>query len=86
MRPILGLTEGLPRDILEGIVVEAIYKHRHLRDIAELRHAEIRKLAEGAGGSVRSAYVRAMIDMHAQQTVLSALLDVLGYVPEVPAG
>lgn len=31
------------------------------------------------------AYVRAMIDVHAQQTVLSTLLDVLGHVPETPA-
>ncbi len=69
------------------IVVEAIHKHRYLRDIAELCHAESRRLADldDPEGQTHSAYIRAMIDMHAQQTVLSTLLDVLGYVPEVPA-
>ncbi|WP_287314326.1 transcriptional repressor TraM [Mesorhizobium sp.] len=37
-------------------------------------------------GPARIAYVTAMIDMHAQQTVVSTLLDVLGHIPLVPAG
>lgn len=88
MRPIIRLAETLPTPVLKTIVIEAIYKHRHLRDIAELRHVHGCNDAEcnRAGGSGRSAYVRAMIDMHAQQMVLSALLDVLGYVPETSAG
>ena len=32
----------------------------------------------------RLAYIRTMIDCHAQQACLSALLDVLGYVPDMP--
>lgn len=84
MRPIVGLTESLPKDILESIVVEAIYKHRYLRDVAEHRHAESRRSSAKAAADepARTAYVRAMIDVHAQQTVLSTLLDVLGYVPK----
>lgn len=87
LRPIIGLTSGLPKSTLESIVVEAIRKHRFLRDIAEMRHEESRQHAgpDGAVGAAAAAYVRAMIDVHAQQTVLSTLLDVLGYVPEVPA-
>ncbi len=87
LRPIIGLTKGLPKSTLESIVIEAIRKHRFLRDIAEMRHAESNH-HPGPDGSVTApaaAYVRAMIDLHAQQTVLSTLLDVLGYVPEVPA-
>ncbi len=83
LRPIVGLTANLPKDILETIVVEAIYKHRFLRDIAELRHADSRRVAESDGR--RTAYIKAMIDVHAQQTVLSTLLGVLGYVPTMPA-
>ena len=88
MRPIVGLTESLPKDILESIVVEAIYKHRYLRDIAEHRHAESRRNAANAPASepARMAYLRAMIEVHAQQTVLSTLLDVLGYVPKTSEG
>ncbi|MBR0945721.1 hypothetical protein JQ563_32220 [Bradyrhizobium liaoningense] len=81
-------TDGnLPKDILETIVVEAIYKHRFLRDIAELRHADSRRVAESDGsvGLARTAYIKAMIDVHARQTVLSTLLGVLGYVPTMPA-
>lgn len=87
MRPIAGLAEGLSKDVLEGIVVEAIHKHRYLRDIAEFRHKESHRLVDcdATRGPAHSAYVRAMIDVHAQQTVLSVLLDVLGYVPKVPA-
>ncbi len=84
MRPIVGLTETLPKDVLEGIVVEAMYRHRYLRDVADLRHADI---CQGEPSlQARSAYVRAMIDMHAQQTVLSTLLAVLGYIPKTPKG
>lgn len=87
MRPIVGLTESLPKEALEAIVVEAIYRHRHLHDIAELRHAESRRSSERGhhDGDARTAYVRAMIDVHAQQAVLSALLEVLGFVPEAPS-
>lgn len=85
--PIVGLTEDLPKELLEPIVVEAIHKHRYLRDVAELRHAESRprRGRTEVSEQARSAYIRAMIDVHAQQTVLSTLLDVLGYVPKVPA-
>lgn len=34
-------------------------------------------------GAPRLAYIEAMIDMHAQQIVVSTLLDVLGYIPAV---
>ncbi len=87
LRPIVGLTKGLPKSVLEPMVVEAIRKHRFLRDLAEMRQAEAQEYEEASGAvsPSRAAYIRAMIDMHAQQTVLSTLLDVLGYIPEVPA-
>ncbi len=65
--------------------MEAMLRHRFLRDVAELRSAELRDQASGreAFGSARLAYISAMIECHAQQACLSTLLDVLGYVPEI---
>jgi hypothetical protein len=87
LRPIIGLTENLPKDDLERITIEAIKSHRRLRDVAEERWEQCSMeppdpLAETVGAE-RVAYITAMIDMHAQQTVLSTLLDVLGHIPSV---
>ncbi|MGA0565374.1 transcriptional repressor TraM [Ancylobacter sp. VNQ12] len=87
LRPVVGLTENLPRRDLEQITIQAIKIHRSLRDAADARYEEWRKSPPVTGcetvGPSRIAYVTAMIDMHAQQTVLSTLLDVLGHVPPV---
>ena len=87
LRPIVGLTENLPKKDLEHITVEAIKTHRRLRDEAEALYAPYDEMPvpkSDTVGSVRLAWVGAMLRMHAQQTLLSTLLDVLGYVPEVP--
>lgn len=89
LRPVVGLTETLPKSDLEQITIQAISTHRRLRDLAEARQDEWHAIEAGdppaeAARSVHIAYITAMIDMHAQQTVLSTLLDVLGYVPSVP--
>ena len=87
LRPIVSLTETLPKKVLEPIVVEAMLRHRLLRDVAELRLTEVHDELPGceAVGSERLAYIRAMIECHTQQACLSTLLDVLGYVPDRPA-
>ncbi|CAN7703296.1 transcriptional repressor TraM (plasmid) [Aminobacter sp. NyZ550] len=89
LRPVVGLTENLPTSDLERITIRAIKTHRRLRDLAEARQDEWHAIEAGdppaeAARSVHIAYITAMIDMHAQQTVLSTLLDVLGYFPSVP--
>ena len=89
LRPVVGLTENLPTSDLEQITIQAIKTHRRLRDLAEARQDEWHAIEAGdpsaeAARSVHIAYITAMIDMHAQQTVLSTLLDVLGYIPSVP--
>ena len=89
LRPIIGLTENLPKGDLERITIEAIKSHRRLRDVAEecreqCSMAPLDPLAETVGAA-RMAYIAAMIDMHAQQTVLSTLLDLLGHIPSVPS-
>lgn len=89
LRPVVGLAENLPTSDLEQIAVQAIKAHRRLRDLAEARQdewhvIEDRDPSAKSARPARIAYVTAMIDMHAQQTVLSTLLDVLGYIPSVP--
>ena len=89
LRPVVGLTENLPKSDLEQITVLAINTHRRLRDLAEARQDEWHAIEAGnpsakAARSAHIAYVTAMNGMHAQQTVLSTLLDVLGYIPSVP--
>ena len=87
LRPVVGLTENLPKKDLEYITAEAIRAHRRLRDAAEALHApylETPPLKGDTVGSARLAWVGAMIRSHAQQALLSTLLEVLGYVPDVP--
>ena len=87
LRPVVGLAENLPKKDLEHITIEVIRKHRSLRDEAEALETSYTeqqsKLVDTIGQS-RLAWVSAMMQMHAQQTLLSTLLDVLGYVPDVP--
>jgi hypothetical protein len=87
LRPVVGLTENLPKKDLERITVEAIRTHRQLRDEAEALespYVENPRTPSDTVGSARLAWVSAMIRVHAQQAVLSTLLDVLGYIPDVP--
>lgn len=87
LRPVVGLAESLPKKDLEQITVEAIKRHRQLRDEAEALGApyiEQPTQKDDTVGAPRLAWVSAMIHMHAHQTLLSTLLDVLGYIPVVP--
>lgn len=88
LRPVVGLASSLPKADLERITACAIRKHRRLRDIAENKEEDLRAIAQvdamsDTVGAPRLAYIEAMIDMHAQQIVVSTLLDVLGYIPAV---
>lgn len=83
LRPLIGLMSGLEPKEIERFVVEEIEKHRRLRDEA-IRLEAMQESKEGKSETNR-AYVSAMIAVHAQQTVVSTLLDILGYIPEVPA-
>lgn len=82
----VGLAESLPKKDLEHITIEVIRNHRSLRDEAEaLEKSHTDRQSTGADtiGPSRLAWVSAMMQMHTQQTLLSTLLDVLGYVPDV---
>ena len=78
--------QGREPSEIERFVVEEIEKHRRLRDEAvrlealldvDTEHGDI--LTE-----TNRAYISAMIAVHAQQTVVSTLLDILGHIPEMP--
>lgn len=81
LRPLIGLMSGLRPEAIERFVIEEIEKYRRLRDEATRLEAQT---AEEAKPETSSAHTSAMIAVHAQQTVVSTLLDILGYIPKIP--
>jgi hypothetical protein len=70
---------------IERHVIREIEKHRRLRDEAVTLETRANEVSDEAGRqNATMAYVAAMIAVHAQQTVVSTLLDILGYMPEMP--
>jgi len=85
LRPLIGLMDGLRPDEIERFVVEEIEKHRRLRDEAvRIEFSLDSQTDQTELTEDRRAYISAMIAVHAQQTVVSTLLDVLGYIPKIP--
>ncbi len=89
LRPVIGLVEGLDPSQLKEITVDAIVKHRVLRDEASALYVELQTLVSAQArpqevSFAERGYIAAMIAVHAHQTALSTLLDVLGYIPDVP--
>ncbi|KSV71161.1 hypothetical protein N182_30690 [Sinorhizobium sp. GL2] len=86
LRPLIGLMHGRPPLEIEQFVVQEIEKHRRLRDEAVRLEAMLETTAHDVDqhNEIDRAFVTAMIAVHAQQTVVSTLLDILGYVPEMP--
>ncbi|WLS01116.1 transcriptional repressor TraM [Shinella sumterensis] len=82
LRPLIGLMNGLEPQEIEQFVIEELEKHRRLRDEAIRLEAILESQPSGAGDDTNHAFVSAMIAVHAQQTVVSTLLDILGYIPE----
>jgi hypothetical protein len=87
LRPMIGLVEGLDPS---QITIDAIVKHRVLRDEASALSVEPQKpvSAQTRPQEVSFAergYIAAMIAVDDQQTAPSSLLDILGYIPDIPA-
>lgn len=75
-----------PTEEIERHVVREIEKYRRLRDDAVMLEAQIEPgLPLEQTSSTTRAYISAMIAVHAQQTVVSTLLDILGYIPDMPS-
>ncbi|HEV7248098.1 MAG TPA: transcriptional repressor TraM [Shinella sp.] len=82
LRPLIGLMNGLEPQEIEQFVIEELEKHRRLRDEAIRLETILESQPSGAGVDTNRAFISAMIAVHAQQTVVSTLLDILGYIPE----
>lgn len=86
LRPLVGLLEGQSTDVIERLTVEAITKHRALVCEAEIAYNRLKNGPdEPESTEARQTYLASMIDMHAQQTVVSTMLDILGYIPSTLA-
>ncbi|MCM2452915.1 transcriptional repressor TraM [Agrobacterium vitis] len=86
LRPLIGLTRGLPPADLEAITSDAIRTHRQLVEKAdELFQAlpETYKTGKEAGGPQHIRYIEASIEMHAQMSALNTLISILGFIPKV---
>ncbi|MCZ7450250.1 hypothetical protein O8B93_21945 [Agrobacterium rhizogenes] len=81
LRPLFGLMSGQPPDEIERHLVRELEKHRRLREGAVMMEAAVEQEPDL---EIARAYIAAMIAVHAQQTVVSTLLDILGYMPEMP--
>ena len=88
LRPLIGLMHGKVAAEIERHTIEELAKHRRLRDEAVRLEAQMEQSdsEKDRVPEVERAYVSAMIAVHAQQTVVSTLLDILGYIPETPKG
>lgn len=86
LRPLIGLMSDQPTTEIEHHVLRELDKHRRLRDEAAMLEAQLEAGGDGdADLETTRAFAAAMISVHAQQTVVSTLLDILGYIPDLPA-
>lgn len=86
LRPVIGLTRGLPSADIETLAVNAIRLHRQLVEKADqLFQAlpEEYQIGKATGGVQYLTYIEAMIEMHAQMSVVNTLVGVLGYIPKI---
>ncbi len=85
LRPLIGLMSDQPPEEIERHVVREIEKHRRLRNDAVMLEAKVDAATDSDTAREASQdYIQAMIAVHAQQTVVSTLIDILGYIPDMP--
>ncbi|MGV2192133.1 transcriptional repressor TraM [Agrobacterium vitis] len=86
LRPVVGLTRGLPPPTWKVSPSTAIRTHRRLVEKAdELFQAlpERYRSGELTGGPQHLRYIAASVEMHAQMSAVSTLISILGYIPKV---
>lgn len=84
LRPLIGLMNSQTPEEIERHVIREMEKHRRLRDEAVILETRAEEVSDDTDRQLAMmSYVSAMIAVHAQQTVVSTLLDILGYIPEV---
>jgi len=85
LRPIVGLLSNESDQVIEILTIDAIKKHRSLVDRAE-RLFQIAQAGDKDGkepSEAHVAYLKATIEMHAQMSALTTLLNILGRTPKV---
>jgi len=85
LMPLVGLLHGLPSPLVERLTIDAIHEHRELLERAENLFNELPadvKAGKELVGDTHIAYLEATIRMHAQMSVLTTLLHILGYTPK----
>jgi len=90
LNPVIGLVQGLDAKQLSDVTIDAILKHRALRDQAEMSQSEFDKASAGTACAeeiafAQRAHIAAMLAMVSHQSVLSTLLDILGHIPDIPS-
>ncbi len=86
LRPVIGLTRGLPIPDIERLAVNAIRLHRQLVEKADQLFQALPEgyqTGKSVGGEQHLEYIEAMIEMHAQMSAVSTLISLLGYIPKV---
>jgi len=86
LRPVIGLTRGLPGPDMEVLAVNAIRQHRQHLEKADLLFQALPqdcKTGTAVGGAQHLEYIEAMIEMHSQMGALNMLIKLLGYIPNV---
>jgi hypothetical protein len=86
LRPVIGLTRGLPSSDIETLTVNAIRLHRQLVERADQLFQVLPddiKTGKAAGGEQHLEYIEAMIEMHAQMSAVNTLVVLLGFIPKV---
>ncbi|MBN8955817.1 MAG: transcriptional regulator [Rhizobiales bacterium] len=83
-----NLIEPLSLTQIEKLTIDAIQEHRALLAKAEaaFESLESAEAADaGTAGELRETYTRMMLAARAQQMVLAALIERLGFIPSVPS-
>lgn len=81
LRPLIGLMQGKEPLEIERYTIEEIQKHRYLREQAVGLEAAL--VSVDGDPATERAYISAMMAVHAQHTVISTLIEILGYIPDV---
>ncbi len=83
IRPLIGLLRAQPQDLIETLTIEQIREHRRLIDVVTKLELQMNTSAGDERAKAEYAYLSAMITLHTQQTAVSTLVDLLGYIPHV---
>lgn len=91
VRSIASVLDGLPKAEIQRLAVEIILENRRRLDHAQTLFDRLETIAstgEDRGGleRLRRDYILAQLRLSSLHDIVSAMIDALGYVPDLPAG